>query len=147
MKDLSLKIVHFYNPAEALPLLLPIFSSSVQAGFPSPADDHIEQKLDLNQMMVQHPAATFFVKVEGESMKDAGINSGDILVVDRSIETVSGKIVIAIVNGEFTVKRLIITAQGTYLRAENTAFPTLKIDEQMDFQIWGVVTYVVHRAE
>lgn len=134
----------FFSKRTFLPL--PIFTSSVQAGFPSPADDYIEKQLDLNELMVSHPSSTFFVKVEGESMKNAGINSGDILVVDRSIRPTNGKIIVAVINGEFTVKRLTIQKDKLYLVPENESFPHLKVDENSDFQIWGVVTYVIHKA-
>ena len=97
----------FFEVEQKTKIVRPLFSSGVSAGFPSPAEDHIDRKLDLNELLIQHPVATFFVRVAGESMKDAGINHGDILVVDRSLEAVSGKIVIAIVNGELTVKRFI----------------------------------------
>lgn len=127
-------------------LPLPFFTSSVQAGFPSPADDYVEKQLDLNELMVSHPSSTFFVKVEGESMRNAGIQSGDTLVVDRSITPSHGKIVVAIIDGEFTVKRLTIQNGKFYLVPENESFSKLKIDENSDFQIWGVVTYVIHKA-
>lgn len=143
----KLKVVEISRAAEAAPAPLPAFSSSVQAGFPSPADDYVERQLDLNELMVQHPAATFFVRVEGESMRDAGIHTGDILVVDRSVEASSGKIVVAVVNGEFTVKRFTTDASGAYLVPENPEFPKLKLDEDSEFQIWGVVMYVIHRAQ
>ncbi len=119
---------------------------SVQAGFPSPAEDHIERSLDLNELIVKHPAATFFVRVEGDSMRDAQIQSGDILVVDRSLEPVNGKIVVAIVNGEFTVKRLKIDQHGILLIPENAEYPVLRIHSGSDFQVWGVVTYVIHKC-
>lgn len=125
----------------------PIFSSKVPAGFPSPADDYIEQKLDLNEHLVTHPAATFFVRVEGHSMKDAGINSGDILVVDRSVKPIHGKVVVAILHGEFTVKRLSMTEDTPptiTLIAENDDYPDIPITEEMEFSIWGVVTSVIH---
>lgn len=141
-----LKIVEIAKVSESAPRSLPAFMSSVQAGFPSPADDYIEKYLDLNELMVQHPAATFFVRVEGESMRDAGIHSGDILVVDRSVEAAHGKIVVAVVNGELTVKRFILDRSGAYLSPENPAFPKLKIDEETDFRVWGVVMYVIHKA-
>lgn len=143
----KLKIVEISRAAESAPAPLPAFGSTVQAGFPSPADDYIERQLDLNELMVQHPAATFFVRVEGESMRDAGIHTGDILVVDRSVEAKNGKIVVAVVNGEFTVKRFTTDATGAYLVPENPDFPKLKIDENSEFQIWGVVMYVIHRAQ
>lgn len=125
---------------------LPSFESCVPAGFPSPADDYMEKRLDLNDLIVRHPNATFFVKVEGDSMRDAGIQSGDTLVVDRSIEATHGKIVVAVLNGEFTVKRILIEANGVSLVPENPAYSVIPIHPESDFQVWGVVTYVIHRA-
>lgn len=129
------------NP-EALPLQL--YASLVSAGFPSPADDYIETALDLNEFLIKHPAATFFVRVSGDSMIGAGIHSGDILVVDRSLTPKHGNIVIAVIDGELTVKRLKSTADSLVLAAENPNYPPLTIHEGMDFRIWGVVTSVVH---
>jgi DNA polymerase V len=123
----------------------PLFSCSVSAGFPSPAEDHIDQKLDLNELLIQHPVATYFVRTAGESMKDAGINHGDILVVDRSLEAVNGKIVIAIVNGELTVKRFIQNSASCQLVAANPDYPPVEITEDTDFKVWGVVTSVIHQ--
>ena len=119
--------------------------STVQAGFPSPADDYVEKNLDLNELLVSHPAATFFVRVEGHSMIDAHIYSGDILIVDRSLSAANGQIVIALINGEFTVKRVSIEGEKLFLVPENPAFPKIAINPEDDFQIWGVVTYVIHK--
>ncbi len=126
---------------------LPLFLVGVSAGFPSPADDYIEKQLDLNEHIIKHPSSTFFVRVEGDSMKDANISSGDILVIDRSIEPSNGKIVVAIINGEFTVKRLLKTPAGIYLQPENPKYPSFLVPSESDFQVWGVVTYVIHRAK
>lgn len=143
-----LKAVEIRRPKEGgSRFKLPIFSAAVQAGFPSPAEDHIEKRLDLNELVVRHPTATFFVRVEGESMSDANIHSGDILVVDRSLQPSHGKIVIAIIDGEFTVKRLRITAGGVFLMPENPKYPEIKIEPGTEFQIWGTVTYVIHKAQ
>lgn len=128
------------------PLALPLFLARIQAGFPSPAEDYIEKRLDVNELVVKHPTATFFVRVEGESMQDANIHSGDILVVDRSLEPTHGKIVVAVVDGEFTVKRLSVTPKGVFLMPENPQYPAIRINSDMEFQIWGVVTYVIHKA-
>jgi DNA polymerase V len=125
---------------------LPIFLTGVSAGFPSPAEDYIEKQLDLNDLVIQHPSATFFVRVVGDSMRDAGIFSGDILAVDRSLEPSSGKIVVALLNGEFTVKRLHIDAREVTLLPENEAFPAIVVTPDSDFQVWGVVTYVIHKT-
>lgn len=128
------------------PLPLPIFLPHVQAGFPSPAENYLDKTLDLNELLISHPAATFFVRVAGDSMRNAGIFSGDILVVDRSIEPPNDKIVVAIVNGEFTVKRLKCKEGRISLIPENPAYPILELKEGSDFQVWGVVTYVIHKA-
>ena len=125
---------------------LPLYACAVQAGFPSPADDHMEGKLDLNKHLIKHPTATFFVKAAGESMIKAGIHPGDILVVDRSLEAKHGKIVIAAVDGELTVKRLHQNGKGMYLMPENDAFQPIKINEGSDMIIWGVVTNVLHEV-
>ena len=123
----------------------PLFSSGVSAGFPSPADDYIDRKLDLNELLIKNPAATFFVRVAGDSMVEAGINHGDILVVDRSLEPVSGKIVIAVINGELTVKRLLKNDQSCQLIAENPNYEPLEITEETPCEVWGVATWVIHQ--
>jgi DNA polymerase V len=123
---------------------LPLFNSKVAAGFPSPADDYVEKSLDLNELLIQKPAATFFVRVQGESMLKAGIHPNDILVVDRSIEPVSGKIVICALNGELTVKRLIRRQGQWQLKAENAAYADIILHEALELVIWGVVTNVIH---
>lgn len=125
-------------------LHLPLFLSSVSAGFPSPAEDHVDKALDLNEMLVRHPAATFFVRVAGDSMLGAGIHHGDILVVDRSLEPANGKVVIAVVNGELTVKRLFRAGGTCRLAAENPAYPDRLLAEGESCEIWGVATFVIH---
>ncbi|MBW2651058.1 MAG: translesion error-prone DNA polymerase V autoproteolytic subunit [Deltaproteobacteria bacterium] len=116
----------------------------VSAGFPSPAEDYIEGKLDLNKYLVKHPAATFFVKVTGNSMIDAGIHDGDILIVDRSIKPANKKVVIAVVNGELAVRRIRVTKDKVFLMPENRDYKPLQIEEEMGFEVWGVVTNVIH---
>lgn len=127
-------------------LKLSFFLTPVQAGFPSPADDYVEKSLDLNELLITHPAATFFVRVEGESMRDANIFPGDVLIVDRSLPPENRKIVVAILNGEFTLKRLSIEGESITLLPENPAFPPIPITEEMEFEVWGVVSYVIHPA-
>ena len=122
----------------------PMYGESVCAGFPSPADDYIEAKLDLNEFLVKHPAATFFVRAVGDSMIGAGIHSGDILVVDRALEATEGKVVIAVVDGELTVKRLRRIEGKLCLAPENPEFPPIEVDEESGLEIWGVVTAVIH---
>lgn len=123
---------------------LPLFSHKVPAGFPSPADDHIEQQLDLNEHLIKNPPSTFFVRVAGESMKDVGIFPNDILIVDRSIEPIDGKIVIAVIDGELTVKRLKKQKGALFLMPENPDYKPIAVKELQDFSIWGVVTNVIH---
>lgn len=125
--------------------LIPFFQDPISAGFPSPAQDYIENSLDLNELMIKHPASTFFVRVQGDSMQGAGIFSGDILVVDKSLEASHGKVIVAVVNGEFTVKRLIVGKKGASLVAANVAYPSIPIHPDLDFKVWGVVTYVIHK--
>ena len=127
--------------------LIPIFTSRVQAGFPSPADDHLEDTLDLNTHLINHKEATFFVKAQGESMIGAGIHQGDILIVDKSLSPKSGKIVIAVVDGEFTVKRLHKYKGNITLKAENSEFEDIKIKGTDELIIWGVVTSVIHQYD
>jgi len=129
-------------PSTGYPLLL----THIPAGFPSPADDYAEQKLDLNEHLVRNPAATFFVRVEGNSMVDAGIHSGDILIVDRSVEVTNGAIVIAHIQGEFTVKRIERKDDGLYLLPASAAYSPLLITPEMEVEIWGVVIYVIHKT-
>ncbi|WP_186644115.1 LexA family protein [Fluviispira vulneris] len=125
-------------------LYLPFAFNPVCAGFPSPATDYMDKKIDLNEFIVKHPAATFYVRAEGNSMLGAGIHSGDLLVVDRSLKAVNGSIIVAIVDGEFTVKRLCLRNNSIVLQAENDLYKSIVISENMDFEIWGVVTTVIH---
>ncbi len=136
----------FLNLSQIKECSIPLFLSPVKAGFPSPAEDYMEKKLDLNEHLIAHPAATFFVKVEGESMIQAHIFPGDILIVDRSLNPEDKKIVIAIIDGEFTVKRIRFKNDSVFLEAENSSFPPIQIDPNSDFQIWGIVTYIIHKS-
>lgn len=141
-ESLVTQIVRFIEHRQSA--ALPFYGTKVPAGFPSPADDHIEKSLDLNEHLIPHPAATFFVRASGHSMINAGIHDQDILIVDRSLEPSSGKIVVVAVNGELTVKRLIKKNQHLYLQPENPDFPTLEIKAGHDIHVWGVVTTVIH---
>lgn len=127
-------------------LLPPLYSSTVRAGFPSPADDYIEDRLDLNNYLIKHPAASFFVTASGDSMQNAGIHSGDLLIVDKSLPAEHDNIVIAALNGELTVKRLSRIDGRVRLMPENDAFEPIDISDEDDLVIWGVVTYVIHPA-
>jgi len=139
-----IKITDIYQHDPKTKQRLPLYLSPVKAGFPSPADDYLDKKLDLNEHLIKHPSATFFVKVKGDSMVQAGIQSGDILIVDRSLEPRDKKIVVAVVNGEFTVKRIRKKGGKLFLVAENSAFAEMEITEEIDFEIWGIVIHVIH---
>jgi DNA polymerase V len=140
----KLSVVEIFAPEDGEKLELPLFLESVSAGFPSPADDYLENKLDLNQHLIKNPPATFFVRVTGDSMVDAGIYSGDILVVDRSLNPKDGNIVIAVINGELTVKRISMGKNKIFLLPENQKFKPIEITGEMSFEVWGVVTTVIH---
>jgi DNA polymerase V len=121
-----------------------LFGTKVPAGFPSPADDYIDRQLDLHEHLIAHPAATFFVTASGESMQGEGIFDKDMLIVDRSYKPKSGDIVIAVVDGLFTVKKLIVTNGTITLMPANPKFSEINITDQMDLDVWGVVTHVIH---
>lgn len=131
--------------AESETLYGPLFLSRVPAGFPSPADDYVEERIDLNALLIKHPAATFFLRVRGDSMTGAGIFDNDLVVVDRSLDPVSGSVVIAAIDGELTLKRLVLLpGGGVELRPENPDYPILQLSEFQDLDVWGVVTDVIH---
>lgn len=138
------KVKIVYKPDRSTKRRQPIFIAKVPAGFPSPAADYEEDKLDLNKHLIRNPAATFFVRVTGHSMVKAGIHDGDLLVVDRSIEPRDKNVVIAVVNGELTVKRIRIRKNKLSLEAENESYQSQEINEEMEFEVWGVVTNVIH---
>ena len=125
---------------------VPYLLSRISAGFPSPADDYIENNLSLSELLIRNHLSTFLMKTSGDSMTDVGINDGDILVVDRSIEPKNRDIVIAILEGNLTVKRLLFKTNGSVvLKSENTAYKDIKIPESADLEIWGVVTSAIHQ--
>lgn len=137
-------VIEILKPNKLHEYKLPLFLESVSAGFPSPADDYLEAKLDLNDLLIKNPAATFFVRVTGDSMINAGINSGDILVVDRSLDPKDSSIVIAVINGELTVKRLSMKNGNVKLIPENSNYKPIVITSEMNFEVWGVVRSVIH---
>ena len=125
---------------------IPFYQSNVSAGFPSPAEDFMDLDLNLQEYLVQHPSATFCVRVIGDSMENAGIYSGDVMVVDRALEPQNNTIVLAVLDGEFTVKRIQKKGQELYLSPENSKFKPIQITEEMNFQVWGVVTHIIHKV-
>ena len=138
------KKLEFYTSEVSIALEMPYFDAGVSAGFPSPADDYMHAKLDLNQLLVEHPSATYYVRVNGDSMLGAGIVSGDLLVVDRSLEVTNNCIVVAHIDGEFTVKRIKKTKNKMFLQAENENYKPIEITEDMDFELFGVVAHAIH---
>ena len=137
--------LEFYSAETTTELKIPLFESGVSAGFPSPADDYMDLPIDLNEFLIKHPAATFYVRVKGNSMEGAGIRNGDLLIVDRAEEPRNKSIVLGVIDGEFTVKRIKKKGSDLYLMPDNPDYKPIKIDDNMDFQVWGVVTYVVHK--
>ena len=135
----------FLPQAQGKPVKLPLYGHKVPAGFPSPADDYIEERLSLDQHLVAHKEATFFVRATGNSMVNAGIFDGDLLVVDKSIAPVHGHIVIAVIDGELTVKRLYQRKGTTALKAENPRYKDIELKEGQELQIWGVVTSTIKK--
>jgi DNA polymerase V len=130
------------NSVQSTPLVV----SSITAGFPSPAEDYIDKRIDLNEHLINNPAATFMVRVEGMSMVDCGINEGDVLLVDRALNAKDKDIILAVVDGEFTVKRLRKYSNRVELVPENNEYQTIHITPDSNFQVWGVVTYIIHKA-
>lgn len=145
MHTLSTQVLAFFSPAEApLPLPLTLYTERVPAGFPSPAEDYSDSKLDLNEYLIANAPATFLTRVCGSSMVGAGIYDGDLLVVDRSISPTHGDIVIAVINGEHLVKRLSIANDEVALISENPDFPKKVVLSEEGLHIWGVVRHCIH---
>lgn len=137
--------ITFFHPDTKNQMEIPLAAGGIKAGFPSPAADFDETRISIDQIVVKNKTATFYAKANGNSMIDAGIDDGDILVIDRSIEATDNKIAVCVVDGEFTVKRIKKEADYLYLIAENKNFKPIKITEENEFLIWGIVTYVVKK--
>jgi DNA polymerase V len=123
---------------------VPLAICRVEAGFPSPADDYMERSLDLNEHVIKHPSATYFVRASGDSMTGAGIFDGDLLIVDRSLEPSHGKVAIVEVDGQLTVKRLSKSKGRFMLLSENVNYPPIELQEENEVMAWGIVTHVLH---
>jgi DNA polymerase V len=145
-KMYKFKNLDFFQSIQKKLMLTPIFLDYVSAGFPSPATDYIENKLDLNEYLIKRPAATFIVKAKGSSMIDAGILSGDLLIVDRSISPKNDNIVIASIFGDLTVKKIRKKENSLFLLSANSDYPSIQVKEEMECSIWGVVTYIIHET-
>ena len=140
------KQLSFYLMKNAKLSSVPVLGDAVPAGFPSPAEDYLDMDLNLHDYLVRNPAATFCVRVSGGSMVSAGIKSGDVMVIDRALDPTNNSIVLAVLNGEFTVKRIKKRANELYLIEDNEQYQPMKITKDVDFQVWGVVTFIIHKA-
>ena len=138
------KTLELYASDTSTTLNMPYFENGVSAGFPSPAEDHMHSKIDLNNLLIENPSATYYVRVNGDSMLGAGIVNGDLLIVDRSLEVTNNCIVVAHVDGEFTVKRIKKIKKKIFLQAENNNYKPIEITKEMDFELFGVVAHAIH---
>jgi DNA polymerase V len=136
----------FFLPDFESELRIPFIPDGISAGFPSPAADFMETNIDLNKALSENPLATFYIRVNGNSMIDAGINDKDVLVVDRSLEPQNNKIAICCIDGEFTVKRIQVETDCLYLMPENSNYQPIKVTEETQLIIWGIVTYVIKKV-
>lgn len=132
-----------YSALSDSELSLPLVPGGINAGFPSPAMDFMDLSIDMNKHLIKHPSATFYGRVKGESMRDVGINDGDLLVIDKSIEASDGKIAICYLDGEFTIKRIKMEKDCCWLMPANEQFQPIKVTADNDFLIWGIVTHVI----
>ena len=139
----TIKVFDFYAPDYSTELEVPFVDVGISAGFPSPADDFLELTIDLNKHLIKHKGSTFFAKVKGHSMKNAGIFDGDLLVIDKSLAPQDGKIAICQIDGEFTVKRIKIEKDIVWLIAENEEYKPIKVTEENELMIWGIVVYSI----
>jgi DNA polymerase V len=139
----SSNTLEIFSAATESVLELPVISGGISAGFPSPALDFIDLTIDMNKHLIKHPATTFYGRVKGHSMKDAGIFDGDLLVIDKSISPTDNKIAVCYIDGEFTIKRIQIQKDCVWLIPENEAYQPIKVTADNDFIIWGMVTHVI----
>lgn len=134
-----------YPLSAAIPLLLPMLEGGVSAGFPSPAADFMDNRIDLNKHLIKKEATTFIAFTEGHSMEGAGIGHKDLLIIDKSLEPEDGKIAVCVIDGEFTLKRLKVDKSGVWLMPENDAYKPILVNEFNNFEIWGIVTYSIQK--
>jgi len=133
----------FYKPDTHTSLSLPVADEGIKAGFPSPAQDFMDLSIDLNKELIRNMASTFYGRVKGDSMKDAGIYDGDILIIDKSLEPREGDIAVCFIDGEFTIKYIKIEEKVVWLLPANSKYQPIKVTEQNDFLIWGIVTFSI----
>ena len=139
----KLELLEFFTPSINSSINIPLFEGGVSAGFPSPAQDFSEHSIDLNLALIKNPASTFFTKVSGDSMKDLGIFNGDLLVIDKSLDPVDGKIAVCFIDGEFTLKKINLDKDSCWLMPANENYKPIKVTEENDFIVWGIVTYSI----
>jgi len=138
--------LQFYAPEDSSPLEIVLAQTGISAGFPSPADDFKEFKISLDRTLVKNKEATFYAKVSGQSMVGAGIDDGDLLVVDKSLDPKHNNIAVCFIDGEFTVKRLKVSGNDVYLQPENPSYKAIKVTDDNNFQVWGIVTHVIKKV-
>jgi DNA polymerase V len=141
----TLSTIQMYQPIYKASVSLPVADQGISAGFPSPADDFLDLSIDLNKELIKHPYATFYGRVRGESMVGAGLDDGDLLIIDKSLEPQDGKIAVCFIDGEFTVKRIRLDNNSLWLVPENKKYKPLKVNEDNEFIIWGIVTSVIKK--
>ena len=146
MKPSAASVIEISRADSSSRLSLPYADHGIQAGFPSPAQDYISETIDLNMEVVRHPAATFYGRVNGDSVIDEGIDDGDLIVIDRAIEPADGDLAVCCVDGEFTLKYIKLTDSGLKLMPANPAYPEIVITEGVKFIMWGVVTYIIKKV-
>lgn len=135
--------IHKIDISSSLPLQFA--DEGIKAGFPSPAQDYMEQAIDLNKELIRHPASTFYGHVTGDSMRDEGIEEGDILVIDKSLELMDDDLAVCFIDGEFTVKRVRLEPEAIWLVPSNPDYPLIKVTKENDFMIWGIVTFTIKK--
>lgn len=135
--------IHKIDISSSLPL--PYADEGVRAGFPSPAQDYLEQAIDLNKEFIKHPASTFYGRVVGDSMRDEGIEEGDILIIDKSLELLDDDLAVCFIDGEFTVKRVRLEPDVAWLVPSNPNYPLIKVTKENEFIVWGIVTYTIKK--
>ncbi len=136
-------IIDIFSADTETELVLPFVDDGISAGFPSPALDFVDLSIDLNKHLIKNPSATFYGKVKGDSLINAGIHNGDLLIIDRSLEPTNGKIAVCYIDGEFTAKRIKLEKNVAWLIAENINYQPIKVTKDNNFLIWGIVTYVI----
>ena len=146
MRVISNQILEIFQPKIEKSTILPFIKEGISAGFPSPADDFLDLSIDLNQELIKHPSTTFYGRVRGDSMINAGLNDGDLLIIDKSLEPSNNKIAVCFIDGEFTVKRIAIAKDKIWLVAENEKYQPILVTEDNDFMIWGIVTSVIKKV-